>query len=66
MARDIVVSATSSDTFIFFAESIFIGIHAADEHVAKAVNVEGKIFFHQTLTAFVPPDIKAYSVYITI
>ena len=42
--RGIVVSAISSGTPIFLAQLVFTGIEAADEHVAKAVSVAGKIF----------------------
>ena len=41
----ITVSATSSLTPISFADLVFTGIDAAEEHVANAVKVGGIIFF---------------------
>ena len=58
----IVVSAISSGTPIFFAHSTLTGIHAALEHVASDVKVDGTAFFQNTLTPFFPPAIKAYIV----
>ena len=43
----IVVSAISSGTPIFFADSIFTGIDAALEHVASDVNVGASAFFQK-------------------
>ena len=62
--KGMVVSAISSETPIFFVDSIFIGIHAALEHVPIAVTVAGITCFQNALNPFFPPAIKAYIVYI--
>ena len=54
------VSETSSGIPIFLAASIFTGKLAAEEQVAKEVNVGSKIFDQKALTAFLPPAINAY------
>ena len=61
----IVVSAISSGTPIFLADSIFTGIDAALEHVASAVNVGASAFFQNVFTPYFPPAKNAYNVYIT-
>ena len=48
----IVVSAISSGTPIFLAQSTFTGIEAALEHVAIDVNVAGHIFFQYNFIPF--------------
>ena len=45
----IVVSAISSGTPIFLAQSVFTGIDAAEEHVAIDVSVAGKILLQYAL-----------------
>ena len=62
--KGMVVSAISSETPIFFVDSIFIGIHAALEHVPIAVTVAGITCFQNALNPFFPPAIKAYMLYI--
>ena len=57
-----VVSAISSGTPIAFADFIFVGIVAALEHVASAVNIAGIIFFQKETIPLFHPAINAYNV----
>ena len=53
------MSAISSGTPIFLAQSVLTGIDAAEEHVLNAVAVAGKILAQKALNPFVPPAINA-------
>ena len=57
----IVVSAISSGTPIFLAQSVLTGIEAADEQVASDVTVAGIMFFQYDTNPSFPAAKNAYN-----